>query len=136
LRFLVFVVRWLDSWNLLPDSFIKNDPLYASVFIANIGSFGMDPGYHHLYEYGNISIFGMVGKLQEMPVVEGGQVVVGKILPIRWSFDDRVDDGFTAGAAIASAVKFLEDPVIYFQKPTVEVKNNGIATPQEKPSVV
>lgn len=114
LRFMVKLIKWLDYYNLLPASFIKNDPLYASLFIANLGSFGMDAGFHHLYEYGNISIFGMVGKIREMPVVEDGQIVVRKILHIRWSYDERIDDGFTAGKGIDTVVKVLEDPFTHF----------------------
>lgn len=113
LRFLVKFLRWLDYYNLLPYSFIKNDPLYSSLFIANLGSIGMDSAYHHLYEYGTIPLFMTVGKIQEMPVVEDGKVVVGKRLHIRWSYDERIDDGLTSGKGINSVVRILEDPFKY-----------------------
>ena len=50
-------MRWLDYHNLLPPSFIENDPLYASAVIANVGSLDLPPGYHHLYEWGNCGWF-------------------------------------------------------------------------------
>jgi hypothetical protein len=125
LCFFVWLVRWCDAHNLLPASFIKNDPLYASMFVANVGSIGMDAAFHHLYEYGNISLFCTVGKIQEMPVVENGKLAVGKVLHIRWSYDERIDDGFTSNKGIGSAVRVLEDPFTYFpKKPAPE------ATPQ------
>ena len=48
---------WLDYYNLLPGFFIKTDPMYTSIFIANLGSLKMDAGFHHLYEYGTCPIF-------------------------------------------------------------------------------
>ena len=51
------MVRWLDSVNLLPGSFIHPDPMYASMFIANLGSVKLESAFHHLYEYGNIPLF-------------------------------------------------------------------------------
>ncbi len=115
LRGMMWLLRCLDYYNLLPDSFIAKDPLYASVFIANLGSIGMNAGYHHLYEYGTVSEFMMVGKVQDMPVVVNGQVVVQPTLHVRWSYDERIDDGLSSGIGIASVVKVLENPEEYFK---------------------
>ena len=32
------------------------------MFFANLASIGMDACYHHLYEYGNIGIFAVIGR--------------------------------------------------------------------------
>ncbi len=114
LKFLVKLVRVLDYYNLLPNSFIEKDPLFASLFIANLGSIGVDPGYHHLYEYGNISIFCMAGKIKDMAVVEEGKIIARKILHIRWSYDERIDDGMNSTNGIDTVVKILENPFEYF----------------------
>jgi hypothetical protein len=110
LTFLAWLVRWLDFHNFLPSAYIERDPMFAGVFLANLGSFGMNAGFHHLYEYGNISIFGMAGKIQDMPVVEDGAVRAGRVLHLRWSYDERIDDGFTAGQGINTVVYALENP--------------------------
>ena len=57
LRFGVWLIRKMDDYNLLPASFIDNDGLYCSAFIANLGSLKMEPGFHHLYEWGELSNF-------------------------------------------------------------------------------
>src|SRR5437016_1528525 len=44
----VSIGRALDYFNLLPASMILNDPLYASAFVANLGSVGIAGAYHHL----------------------------------------------------------------------------------------
>lgn len=114
LRFMVWLLRCLDSWNLLPASFIAKDPLYASIFIANLGSIGMDAGFHHLYEYGTIPLFLMVGKVQEMPVVVDGKVEVRQMLHLRFTYDERIDDGLSSGLGINSVVEMLEHPDEHF----------------------
>lgn len=103
-------VRTLDYFNLLPHSFIENNPLFAGMFISNLGSLGMDSGWHHLYKFGNVSLFGVMGSPTDMPVVEDGEVVARKICSIKWTFDERVEDGLNAGRAAGTVTRFLEDP--------------------------
>ncbi len=110
LGFAVAALKWLDRRNLLPASFLDKDPLYCSVFLANLGSINMRPGYHHLYEWGNCPLFVVAGKIAPTPVVEAGAVVVRQILPLRISFDERIDDGINANDALLAAKRVLEDP--------------------------
>ena len=44
-RAAVWLMRWLDSVNLLPSALTRNDPLYASLFVANLGSIGLADSY-------------------------------------------------------------------------------------------
>jgi hypothetical protein len=104
------LIRWLDYHNLLPAFFIEGDGMYTSCFIANLGSVGMGPGYHHLYEHGTCPLFLMIGQVEERPVVENGEVKVGRVLPLRFSYDERIADGLTAKFGIESTVKVMEDP--------------------------
>jgi len=104
----------MDYYNILPGGFIEGDGMYTSIFVANLGSVDMDPGYHHLYEWGNCPLFMMVGRIQERPVVEDGKVVVRKQLHIRWSYDERIDDGLSARFGIDSVKHALEHPFEYF----------------------
>ena len=90
--------------------FIKNDGFYTSIFIANLGSLGMNAGYHHLYEYGTCPLFMMVGKIDERAVVVDGKVVPRKILPVRWTYDERIDDGLTSKYGMQSCRQALENP--------------------------
>ena len=114
LKPMLWLFKKLDYYNFLPASFIEKDPLFASLFIANLGSIGMDAAYHHLYEYGTISIFLTTGKIKETPVVENGQIVVRKNLHLRWSYDERIDDGLSSSKGIGSVVEILENPYKYF----------------------
>jgi hypothetical protein len=49
-RLVFWAVRTLDYFGWLPASFIKGDALYTSVYLANLGSIGLDAVYHHMFE--------------------------------------------------------------------------------------
>ena len=110
LKFGIRLIKWIDYYSLLPWSFIKNDAFYTSMFIANLGSLGMSAAYHHLYDYGTCPLFLMVGKIEDRPVVEDGKVVPRKILHLRWSYDERIDDGLTSKYGMQTVREALEDP--------------------------
>ncbi|TMK63476.1 MAG: hypothetical protein E6G60_08175 [Actinobacteria bacterium] len=98
---------------LLPRSFIDKDPLFATVFFVNLASIGMDPCYHHLYEYGTIGIFSVVGRPRLAPGSPTSGPDRRRMTTIRWSFDERVEDGLQAWAAMKLMRAITEDPQAY-----------------------
>jgi len=111
LRLAVRLQRVLDGWNLLPGALIKDDPLYASAFIANLGSVGLDAAYHHLYDYGTIPIFVTMGRVQRAPLVrDDGSVGSDEVFRLRYTYDERVEDGFYAARALERLAACLADP--------------------------
>ena len=111
LSFVMSALRWLDSVNLMPSAMIDTDPMFASVFLANLGSVGIDRTWHHLYEYGNISIFGAVGVARKHVMVnEKGEVVAKDAVSVRWAFDERINDGHYSAASLRICQELMEDP--------------------------
>lgn len=105
------LLMWLDRVNLLPASMIQPDPMFASLFLANLGSVGLDRVSHHLYEYGNVSLFGAMGVAGPRVVVgENGQPAVRDTVEIRWSFDERIHDGFYCASSLTLVKEVFEDP--------------------------
>ena len=111
LRALVRLQIWLDAWNLLPQAFIKPDPLFASFFVANLGSLKMNAVHHHLYEYGNIPIFACIGKKEEVPAFDAhGNLVKKLVCKVKYTFDERVEDGLYCAASLGLLQEMVEDP--------------------------
>jgi len=106
----VTAFKKLDHWNILPRDFIAGDGMYTSIFVANLGSLGMGAGYHHLYEWGNCPLFMMVGQIERRALVVGDEVVPTDVIPIRWSYDERIDDGLNARFGIDTCNRVLENP--------------------------
>ena len=111
LRALLRVGKAADALGLVPKAFIDNDPMFASAVIANLGSLKMDAGYHHLYEYGNVPIFCVIGQCKDRAIVENGEVVKRPITPLKFTYDERVEDGLYAQRALQLLQKYVEDPI-------------------------
>jgi hypothetical protein len=93
-RLAVAAVRWLDYHGWLPASFLRDDSLHTSAFLANLGSIGLDAAFHHMYEWGNASVFVVVGKLKKEPVVnERGELEVADVVDMNFTGDERITDG-------------------------------------------
>jgi pyruvate/2-oxoglutarate dehydrogenase complex dihydrolipoamide acyltransferase (E2) component len=117
---LVALARMLDRWNLYPWFMMKDDPMYASLFLANLGSVGISDAYHHLYEYGTVSIFGAISAPRPHAFVERDRVVVDDGLSVRWTFDERIDDAFSSARALLVVQQIMEDPTRHLGPPEGE----------------
>jgi len=104
LAMLVSFARWLDAHNALPKALIESDPLYCSVFVANLGSVGLDAVYHHLYEWGNCPIFAAVGRVRVVER-EGQQ---RKVCTVKYSFDERIEDGLYCARSLEHLKSIIE----------------------------
>jgi 2-oxoisovalerate dehydrogenase E2 component (dihydrolipoyl transacylase) len=63
--------------------------------------------------YPEVAIVG-VNRIDERPVVRGGQVVVRKMMNLSSSFDHRIVDGWEAASFIAQVKAYLEHPATLF----------------------
>jgi len=102
-RALVRLVQGVDALGLLPRSMIDPDPMHASVFVANLGSVGLEAGYHHLWEYGNIPLFCVIGRVRTGS--DGRRVAT-----LKWSFDERVEDGLYCARGVERLQDLLSHP--------------------------
>ncbi len=115
--FLTSLAAWLDRFNLLPGFMMRDDPFFSSLFLANLGSVGLSDTFHHLYEYGTVSIFGVVGTVRPTAVPGRSGVEVRDLLSVRFTLDERVNDGFYAGRSLAIARDVIEDPERFLGPP-------------------
>lgn len=111
LALVLYVLRLLDRWNLLPAAMIRNDPLYASLLVTNLGSVGLDRAWHHLFEYGTVSLFAVIGSVKKrVTVAADGRLEARDTVRLRYSFDERINDGFYCGASLEIVRDYAEDP--------------------------
>ncbi len=99
----VWALHRANMWGLLPRTMIDDDPLFTSLFVANLGSVGLEAGFHHLWEYGTCSLFGVIGTIRER---EDGE----KCMTVNYSYDDRIEDGLYAAISLDSIKESLENP--------------------------
>lgn len=102
--------RLLDQFNLAPGSWLEADPLYASAYVANLGSLGLDAPYHHLYEWGDSSIFIVLGKLEQKESGKASGATRRHLMKIRLTVDERIADGLYFARSASLFARFLADP--------------------------
>ncbi|AKQ66558.1 Dihydrolipoamide acyltransferase component of branched-chain alpha-keto acid dehydrogenase complex [Myxococcus hansupus] len=106
---------WLLSFfmytlNLDMSRFGMPKDAFGSAIITNVGSLGLDTAYVPLAPYTRVPIFVAPGAVKEVPVVEDGKVVPGKVMNINATFDHRFIDGFHAGVLANTLREMLENP--------------------------
>jgi hypothetical protein len=120
----VRVGSWLEAWNLMPQLLTRSDPMYSSLFLANLGGIGLDRAFHHLYEWGTASMFGVVGAIAKtMSLGTDGRPSQHDELNLFWTFDERINDGFYCATTLALLKHYIEQPQLLAAKqlePAVE----------------
>ena len=58
-------------------------------------------------------MFATLGRIKDEAVVDNGQVVAGKVLTVRYSYDERIDDGLSTRKAIRRVNEILSDPATH-----------------------
>jgi hypothetical protein len=102
-HFLMMLLKVLDYFGLMPRSMIEADPLFTSVFLANLGSIDYPAGFHHLWEYGTCSLFGVMGLIE--PGEEGRRKI-----RMAWTYDERINDGLYSYYTLDGIRERIENP--------------------------
>lgn len=124
LKFVVWLLRTLDYFGLLPKFLLEVSPFHGSVFFTSMGSLGIPPIYHHLYDFGNLPIFGSFGcKRRALEVQEDGSIVQRKYLDCKFTMDERICDGFYYAAFFKQFRRILYRPEL-LDNPPDEVVND------------
>ncbi len=112
--FLKVIAFLMYTLNIDPQLFGMPRDAFGSVTITNVGSLGLDVAYVPLVPYTHVPIFVAPGEVKDVPVVEDGKVVPGKIMNVSASFDHRFIDGYHAGVLSKTLRTMLEDPFASF----------------------
>lgn len=111
LKFTVWFLKLLDYFGLLPRWLTKLSPFHGSMFITNMGSLGMPPIFHHLYDFGNLPIFIAMGaKRSEYVLNKNGEVEKKRLIDFTLVCDERICDGHYYATAFKKFKKILEAP--------------------------
>ncbi len=111
LKFTVWLLKLLDYFGMLPKFLLELSPFHGSLFFTSMGSLGIRPIYHHLYDFGNLPVFGAFGcKRRALEVQEDGSVVQKKYLDVKFVLDERIVDGYYYAAFFKHYRSLLRHP--------------------------
>ena len=117
-RFFVWIMRCLDYIGLMPKVINRLSPFHTSVFITNLGSIGIQPVYHHLYDFGTTSIFVAFGiKMKEKVIDSNNEIKTKKYVRLCIVSDERIADGHYFATAFKLYRNLIKNPEILDQPP-------------------
>lgn len=113
LRFIVWVVEKLDYIGWLPKGFMDLLPFYGSMIVTSMGSLGINPIYHHIYDFGNLPVFLSYGRKRSVfEYDKSGNLNKKRYIDIKAVTDERICDGYYFASAFKYFKKLVESPEI------------------------
>lgn len=132
LKLVVRLVFFLDDHRLLPKKVIDMSPFHSSFFITNMGSIGVAPVYHHIYEIGTVSIFGALGgKEVRYELDKEGKPTRKLYLKLRFVVDERATDGLIYAEGFRMIKKYIAKPELLMEV-SKKIKHDVIDRPKKK----
>ena len=105
------VKKLLDKYGIAPPVLIRELPFYSGMFITNNGSIGLHHPLHHIYNFGDVSLFIGMGSVQKEAFVEpDGKTRMRRWLPLGITADERVCSGAHYAAFFSEVIRLLDNP--------------------------
>ena len=121
LKSIVWLVKGLDYFGMAPKFLLELSPFHGSIYFTSMGSLGIKPVYHHLYDFGTVPAFCAFGKKRRAEEWKDGKIVERKYMDLRFNLDERICDGFYYASVIKYFLRLLSHPEVLDQPPeTVE----------------
>ena len=113
LKLTIKFLRFLDYCGLMPRALTKVSPFHGSMVITSMGSLGIGPIYHHLYDFGNLPVFLCYGKKYSKIVFkEDGSFEKRYFVGFRAVTDERICDGYYYASAFKTVMRYIKDPTV------------------------
>lgn len=128
----VNLMRGLDQIGKMPKLIHRASPFHASMYITDLGSCGIGPVFHHLYEFGTCSCFVAMGKKETRYVVNAkGEVETRRYIGVKIVVDERVCDGFYYAYAMKTMTRLIRHPERLLTPPEQVMPDDGIHKPKK-----
>jgi len=121
LRPLLRFVDWVQyGLNLsLKWAGLAKDP-FGSAMVTSLGMLGVRTAFAPIFPMAHTPLLVLVGAVSEEPVVEDGELAVGRMLRITASMDHRMIDGWQASKLAVTLRGYLEEPSLMEAAPPDE----------------
>ena len=101
---------------MLPKKILELSPFHTSIFITNLKSLGINHIFHHVYNFGTTGLFLAMGKEKKMPVAEGNEVVIKKMMGFGLVSDERFCDGLYFAKSLRMLRRIMKNPKVLEEK--------------------
>ncbi len=120
----VALIKLLDYYGLLPEYILKASPFHCSMVVTDLGSLGIPPVFHHLYDIGNAPVFIAFGAKRMARGVElDGVLRERKYIEYNVATDERICDGYYYSHAFKYLDYLLRNPGLLDSPPEKVVQD-------------
>lgn len=120
----VRLLEFLDYHGWLPQALLDVSPFHGSMIITSMGSLGIPPIYHHLYNFGNLTVFISYGlKYHKNVMNANGAVERRTMIDVKVVTDERICDGFYFASALKLIRKFVASPALLTTPPETVIED-------------
>ncbi len=117
-RWTVKFLNFLDYFGLLPKKLLWLSPFHGSMIVTSMGSLGIRPIYHHIYNFGNLPVFlAYGGRRSVVTIGDEGKTVVKKYIELKAVTDERICDGYYYASCFKIIKRHVENPELLSVKP-------------------
>ena len=118
LKFVVWFLKVMDYFGKIPKFLLEVSPFHASVIFTSMGSLGIPPIVHHLYDFGNLPVFVAFGrKYRKVELALTGKPVTHRYVDFVLNCDERTVDGFYYATVLKYFQKLLRNPEVLDEQP-------------------
>ena len=124
LKFAVWILNIMEYFGIIPQALLDASPFHGSMIITDLGSIGIPPIYHHIYNFGNLPLFVAFGAKRRVTELDRvGVPVERKYIDYKVVMDERTVDGMYYALAFKYLKYFLKNPA-ELEKPPESVKED------------
>lgn len=123
-RWTVKFLNLLDYFGLLPKKLLWLSPFHGSMIITSMGSLGIRPIYHHIYNFGNLPVFIAYGGRRSVVCCDKeGRASLKKYIELKVVTDERICDGYYYASAFKLIKRYVENPELLETPPEKVVED-------------
>lgn len=123
-RAAVDLLFFLDYFDWLPKALLDVSPFHGSLFVTSMGSLGIAPIYHHLYNFGNLPVFISYGKKYHKNVMsKRGDIESHAFVDMKAVVDERICDGYYYASAFKLLKKMVVSPALLLTPPETVIED-------------
>ena len=123
LKFVIWLLKVLDYFGLIPKFLLEISPFHGSAYFTSMGSLGIRPIYHHLFNFGTIPVFVAFGRKRRAEEIANGEIVDRKYVDLKFTVDERICDGYYYASLIKYFIRVMRNPEVLDYPPDEVVKD-------------
>ena len=128
----VSLVRFLDRYGIAPKALIEELPFYVGMYVTNTASIGLHDVNHHIYNWGDVSLFFGMGLPEQVAEVVNGETKMKRYLPVGITADERICGGAQYAKFFSDMRHFLEHPEVLLTPPESVEYDQGLVYHEPK----